>query len=196
MRKKSIAKQDAILKAAFAVVCDKGYYETRMDDVARQAGVAKGTVYLYFKDKADLYLGIIRWLVGEARAIVQEVGKMPLSADQRLRLVFERWVVALSAHPATVDLVFPEMREERCEIARRFHLEVLPEIRRLVDAIAALIQLGVKQQEFRKVEPRLAALSFLNAFRSAMLVSSSRLGVRTAPQRALDIFLYGIKSQD
>lgn len=184
------------MQAAFAVVCDKGYYETRIDDVAQAAGVAKGTVYLYFKDKPDLYLGIIRWLIGQARAIVQEAGKEPVSAHQKLRLVFNRWIEALSSRPATIDLVFLEMHEERCKITRRFRQEVMPEVRRLVDAIAGLVRLGIKQQEFRQVEPRLAALSFLNAFRSAMLVSSNRLGVRTSPERALDIFFYGIKSQN
>ncbi len=196
MRRKSIAKRDTILRAAFAVVCDKGYYETRIDDVAHRAGVAKGTVYLYFRDKTDLYLGIVRWLIGQARAIVQEVNKQPASAYQRLEMVFERWVTALSSHPATIDLVFPEMREQHCEIARRFHQEVMPEVRRLVDAIARLVRQGIKENDFRKVEPRLAALSFLNAFRSALLVSGNRLGVRTSPQRALDIFFYGIKNKN
>ncbi|MEO0071697.1 MAG: TetR/AcrR family transcriptional regulator [candidate division WOR-3 bacterium] len=192
MRKKSIAKRDKILRAAFAVVCEKGYYETRLEDVAKVAGVAKGTVYLYFKDKPDLYLGIIRWLIGKAVAIVEEVKKEPASAPEQLRQVFHRWIDALSSQPATIDLVFPEMREERCEIARRFRREVLPEVHRLIKAIADVVRSGIRQAEFRRVEPRLAALSFLNAFRSAVLANTNWLGVRTSPQRALDIFFYGI----
>lgn len=182
-----------ILQAAFNVVCDKGYYETKMDDVARKAGVAKGTVYLYFQDKPDLYVGMVKWLISQARAIVAEVAQEERTPSDKLRRVFARWVESLSSKPAAVDLVFPELREERCEISRRFHEQVLPEIRGLVDDIARLVKAGVRQGEFRSVEPRLAALSFLNAFRAALLVTSHRLGVKAAPVKALDIFFNGIR---
>ncbi|NPV14922.1 TetR/AcrR family transcriptional regulator [candidate division WOR-3 bacterium] len=193
MKRKSKARREMILQAAFNVVCDKGYYETKMDDVARKAGVAKGTVYLYFQDKPDLYVGMVKWLISQARAIVAEVAQEERTPSDKLRRVFARWVESLSSKPAAVDLVFPELREERCEISRRFHEQVLPEIRGLVDDIARLVKAGVRQGEFRSVEPRLAALSFLNAFRAALLVTSHRLGVKAAPVKALDIFFNGIR---
>lgn len=189
MRNKSIAKRDSILKAAFGVFCDRGYYEMKMDDVARSAGVAKGTLYLYFKDKPDLYVGITRWLIGQALAIIEEVMSEPLSVQEKLTLIFKRWTESLVPYPAAIDLLFPEMGM----VTRRFHEKVGPEIIKLLDAVAALIKQGMRTGEFKRVEPRLAALSFLNAFRSSLLIVAKGIKVKSAPARALNLFFYGIK---
>ncbi len=192
MKGKSLTKREALLQAAFGVVCSKGYYEMKVDDVARAAGVAKGTVYLYFKDKPDLYVGIIQWLIGQATAYLKEVASKSLAAKEKISLIFNLWTEKLLQHPAAIDLVFPEMKKERCNIAQRFHRQVLPEVKSMVDALAEIIEEGVRTGEFRPVEPRLAALSFLNAFRAGLLLMSKELKIKGTPARALDLFFYGI----
>src|SRR5688572_27257925 len=52
------AKRDAILNAAAAVFAKRGFFQAQVADVARQAGVAAGTVYLYFHNKDDLLVSI------------------------------------------------------------------------------------------------------------------------------------------
>src|SRR5205809_6248309 len=52
------AKRDAILRAAIDVFADRGFFSAQVADVARAAGVAAGTVYLYFKSKDDLLVSI------------------------------------------------------------------------------------------------------------------------------------------
>src|SRR5882762_10785199 len=51
-------KRDAILRAAIDVFAERGYFNAQVADVARAAGVAAGTVYLYFKNKDDLLVSI------------------------------------------------------------------------------------------------------------------------------------------
>lgn len=85
MKTKPEAKRLAILQAAFAVVTEKGYFETKVDDVARRAGVAKGTVYLYFKDKPAIYIGLVDWLLEQALAITAEVTARPISPSRSWR---------------------------------------------------------------------------------------------------------------
>ncbi|ULO05722.1 TetR/AcrR family transcriptional regulator [Paenibacillus sp. 19GGS1-52] len=53
-------KHTAILDAAHTLFGSSGFYETKMSDVAEQAGIAKGTVYLYFKSKEDLFMAVTR----------------------------------------------------------------------------------------------------------------------------------------
>jgi AcrR family transcriptional regulator len=52
------ARRDQILEAAAAVFAEKGFHPTTIRDVARRAGIADGTIYIYFTSKADLLLGI------------------------------------------------------------------------------------------------------------------------------------------
>lgn len=51
-------KHTAILNAAYVLFGSKGFYETKMSEIAEQAGIAKGTVYLYFKSKEELFLAV------------------------------------------------------------------------------------------------------------------------------------------
>src|SRR4029077_20159287 len=57
---KAAARRDAILEAALDEVSAKGSATARLDDVAKRAGVAKGTIYLYFADKESLFQELIR----------------------------------------------------------------------------------------------------------------------------------------
>jgi len=55
-----LSKREQILKAAVTVFSSRGYRETLVDEIAQEAGVAKGTLYLYFKSKEEMYLEAFR----------------------------------------------------------------------------------------------------------------------------------------
>src|SRR6187200_402904 len=63
-----VPKRDAILRAAIDVFAERGYFNAQVADVARAAGVAAGTVYLYFKNKDDLLVSIFERTMKEAIA--------------------------------------------------------------------------------------------------------------------------------
>ncbi|HEY1239751.1 MAG TPA: TolC family protein [Bryobacteraceae bacterium] len=77
-RSVSDQKRNCILGAARRVFSKKGYAETAVDDVADEAGVAKGTVYLYFKSKEDLYMAV---LAGDLRQMSAEARREMSLAD-------------------------------------------------------------------------------------------------------------------
>src|SRR6185436_6698463 len=70
-------KRDAILRAAIDVFAERGYFNAQVADVARAAGIAAGTVYLYFKSKDDLLVSIfersMRVGLAEGRAAVADL---------------------------------------------------------------------------------------------------------------------------
>src|SRR4051794_41059771 len=82
------AKRDSILAAALEEFSARGFAAARLDDVARRAGVAKGTIYLYFRDKETLFQELVR---AELSPIVAALEATP-AEDLPLRLVAERLV--------------------------------------------------------------------------------------------------------
>jgi AcrR family transcriptional regulator len=66
------ARREAILDAALAVFAEHGYEAARLDDMAARAGVAKGTLYLYFKDKEALFEALVR---GAVSPMLDKVGE-------------------------------------------------------------------------------------------------------------------------
>ena len=95
-RSVSDQKRNCILDAARRVFSKKGYAETAVDDVADEARVAKGTVYLYFKSKEDLYMAVLagdlRQMSAEARREMERVDgfREKIRAFLRVRLEFSK----------------------------------------------------------------------------------------------------------
>ena len=84
------ARRQAILDAALDVFAAEGFAAAKLDDVAEKAGVAKGTIYLHFKDKQDLFEQMVREAVFPVIARLEELAKLPdLPAELVLRAMFE-----------------------------------------------------------------------------------------------------------
>src|SRR6478752_1689526 len=88
-------RRATILSAALDEFAARGFEATRLDDVARRAGVAKGTIYLYFRDKQSLFQELVRTmlspLVGAIEAMGQSDVPLPMLAD-RIAELFVREV--------------------------------------------------------------------------------------------------------
>src|ERR1700730_5854518 len=67
-------KRQSILDAALDEFAARGFADTRLDDVARRAGVAKGTIYLYFRDKENLFQDLVRTRLSPLIGTVQPAG--------------------------------------------------------------------------------------------------------------------------
>ena len=77
-------KREAILRAAITVFAHNGYFNSKVADIAREAGVADGTVYLYFKSKEEILHSIFDRSVDEALASARE--QIELITDPRDKL--------------------------------------------------------------------------------------------------------------
>jgi AcrR family transcriptional regulator len=82
---KTAARRDAILKAALDEFSERGFAATRLDDVARRAGIAKGTIYLYFSDKEALFQELITSMLGP---LIADLKALP-SHDGPVRTALE-----------------------------------------------------------------------------------------------------------
>src|SRR5262245_23712339 len=80
------ARKQAILDAALDVFAERGFEAARLDDVAKRAGVAKGTLYLYFRDKEALFEALVR---GAVSPIIEAVSQMASAPDVPTHAVLE-----------------------------------------------------------------------------------------------------------
>ncbi|MFO7675648.1 MAG: TetR/AcrR family transcriptional regulator [bacterium] len=194
MKTKSAAKRLAILMAALGVVSEKGYFKTRVDDVARRAGVAKGTVYIYFKDKPAIYIGLLGWLVERALAATTAVAARPVSPGRKLDELFSTLASGLTSNPGVLALLSPDNIHQDDTVLKRFRKQVLPEMMKLEGAIADIVKQGIELGEFRRIDPRAAAMMYLSVFRAESL-AQGRSQV-TRPGDALkEVFFRGILAE-
>src|SRR5579872_4597336 len=75
---RSAARREEILTASLAEFSERGFAATRLDDVARRAGIAKGTIYLYFRDKETLFQELVRATLTPVISNIEMMGKVDI----------------------------------------------------------------------------------------------------------------------
>lgn len=159
------SKRERIIEAGLKLFANESYQAVTMDRVAEAAGVAKGTLYLYFQSKEDLYLGILTdGMESMARNYQASVDPQ---ADVKIRL---RRAITLSIefYNQRRDLLRLMMTEEpRMPEARNRLREEWRD--RGVRFFNSLIEEGVQSGAFRAVDARLATFALLGCIRSVML---------------------------
>src|SRR5579884_4085404 len=105
MRTTDPARVQRIIDSATKLFAQRHYHEVRMDDIAAQAEVAKGTLYLHFKTKEDLYLALI--LTGGSRLLerLQEQVHGPGTPEERLQVFVAEVVRFFECYPYFLELV-------------------------------------------------------------------------------------------
>ena len=177
-----------ILDAALQVFDEHGLDGARLDDIARRAGIAKGTIYLYFPNKEELFREVVRQTVVSrlrlAESTLAATGADRSAVDQLRQYMREWWdFLRTPATTAVYRLVIGELH--RFPELMTFYLEeaVVP-ARRLVTGI---IERGVALGEFRPVDPAGASRTLASMFVTHALwlckqQTSDALGTLTADQ--------------
>jgi AcrR family transcriptional regulator len=140
-----------LLAAALDCFVERGYAATRLDDVAARAGVSKGTLYLYYSSKDQLFMAVVREsIIPLIEAFRHEVTVSSATSADLLRRFIQGWwqQVGETQLAGIAKLVVAEAGNFP-EVARFFHDEVAAPNRRLV---AGIIERGVRGGEFRAVD--------------------------------------------
>jgi AcrR family transcriptional regulator len=152
----SAHRRSVILEAARAVFARQGYANTVVDDIAAQAGIGKGTVYLYFRSKEQLYLGALledsRRLNGESRQAMAEAGTW----REKLRAYVELRLRYFENNQDFLRIYLTEFRSMWMQ-----GKPLSPELHRLVEEceaqLAQMFAAAAARGEIRPVDPELAA---------------------------------------
>lgn len=165
-------RRQQIFDAALTVCAEKGYFNTRVDDIAAQAGLSKGSVYHHFSSKRDLFLDLMATMVEGFKLQMLEVFSSSDSAEQALRRIWQLFTVALDAHPAMLRgmVEFFHMCT-RDAVARE---TMVAYYQSMVDVLAEILKKGQQTNEFSSdFDPRLAAWTYFTAGDGLMLLHVS-----------------------
>jgi len=195
-----ISRQSAILEAGFELFSEKGFAATRLDDVAARAGVAKGTIYLHFNNKEELFKKavektlILNIAPLEAKLEQHQGPILPLLEDVfghigemlgKSRIgMFPKIILAEANN-------FPELARYYCDNV----------ILRIQGFFTKIIEKGIATGEFRKVDPEASARILMAPFLMLALISQTpviRDGIGLDPKAhikaARDILVAGLKA--
>ena len=127
-------KRARILEAAVQVFAESGFFNATVAGIARAAGVADGTIYLYFKSKDDLLLQLFEEKMAELLASAQAALSEETSAPARLARFIQHHLAAVEKNPELAAVLIVELRQSAqslrpAEKARlQAYLEVIAEV--------------------------------------------------------------------
>ncbi len=188
-----------ILDAALELFAEKGFAATRLDEVARRAGVSKGTVYLYFDSKEALFKSLVETLVlPEVEAAETFVESHAGTAREAIVSLVHRWWerVGETRLCALPKLILSEAGNFP-ELARFYSENVIHRAGRL---IASVIERGIASGEFRPCDPMLtgrlliAPLIFATIWKQSMTPFDD-MDTRAYLRQHVDLFLHGLLAQ-
>lgn len=137
-----------IADAAFAAFAEKGYAATRIDDVARRAGVSKGLTYLYYKTKEDLFKAVVKnVVVRRVDSLIGNVESTELSSEEFLRGPLLDFMKKVPGSPIAIVIRLLISEGPRHPDLVDYYYENV--VARGLAAIRQFVERGVERGEFR-----------------------------------------------
>jgi AcrR family transcriptional regulator len=179
-RRRKQARPTEIIDAALAVFAESGFATARLEEIARRAGIAKSSLYLYFETKEELFRAVVRSAIApgfdqmEATATSFD-GPFAELAPQLLRRVAA--LMTNTRLPAVARMVIGESRNFP-DLARIWHDEV---VSKLIDACTSLVTRAQLRGELHGGDARLHAFSLFGPLIMALLFREVFAGIAPEP---------------
>ena len=194
-RPKAADKSQRILDAATRVFARKGYFAARVSDIAKKAGVADGTIYLYFRNKEDILVRLFDEVMSQHVSQARDAVRALPSAPERLRTIAERHLAVLGEN-RDLAVVFQVELRQSTHFMERFTGSWL---RDYFDLLHEVIDGGQSDGSLRAdVDRRLAAkvlFGALDEMVTSWLLSDRRYALQDMAAPVVDLFLRGTQAQ-
>src|SRR5881296_1152677 len=186
------AKPQQIVDAAIRVFARNGYYNSRVSDIAREAGIASGTIYLYFRTKDESRVTLFREKMAQWVALVRREITTERGAEAKIRKLVALHFAVLEGDPDMAEVVQVELRQGQ----KFFRGASAHEISAYFDLIGSILTAGVDAGVFRADLPIKVATRMLFGAMD-QLTTSWVLGKRgyrlvEAAEPVANIFLKGV----
>jgi TetR/AcrR family fatty acid metabolism transcriptional regulator len=185
-------KPQQIIDAAVRVFARNGFYNSRVSDIAREAGIASGTIYLYFRTKDEILVTLFReTMAAFVAALRTEIGR-ERDPEAKIRRLVRRHFEVLEASPDMAEVVQVELRQGQ----KFFRGASAHEISAYFELIGSVLREGVAAGVFRHDLPVKIATKMLFGALDQMTTSwvLGKRGYRLADaaEPVANIFLKGV----
>lgn len=186
-------KRLRIMEAAAQVFSQKGFHRAKMEEIAQEANVGKGTIYEYFSGKQQLFIEMFK--VG--RKYYYDVMARELEDESELcdllRKVAYLHLKFIHVHKDIAKI----MMQEFLQLGIEMHNEIFQAHEQEVEILEKIIRKGVQNGTFRPLDIRLTAQIFYGSVHTMgvpMIINRENWDLESLSEKIVDIFLNGIKS--
>ena len=188
-------KRERIIEAAVDVFAERGFHQARVSDIAKRAGVADGTIYLYFKNKEDLLLSIFEEKMDVVLAGLREALASIDDPVERVRSFARYHFSQVRDNRSAAEVLQVELR-----LSNKFLKEYRPEkLWEYLEVFAEITREGQARGIFRSdLDPFVTMWAFFGALDELAMQwvlsrRPNRFEIDTAAEQVADVFIRGMR---
>jgi TetR/AcrR family fatty acid metabolism transcriptional regulator len=186
-------KREGILDAAVRVFARNGFHQSRVSEIAREAGVADGTIYLYFRHKEDILIAIFEEKMAVVIALLLEELEGVTDPAERLRRFIEFHLTQMARNRPLAEILQVELR-----LSNKFMKEYVPvKLTEYLEIIAEIVAEGQRLGQFRpELNPAMLKRAIFGALDELamhwVLTRGRRPDLKDSAAQLAEVFLRGV----
>ena len=189
------SKHGRIIRAALKVFAQKGFYNTKISEIAKEAEVADGTIYLYFKNKDDILISLFEEEVGKLiDRTEKELGKIDDPLEKLRKFAFLHLSI-ITSNRELAEVIQVELRQSGKFMRKYINKKFMDYLSIISEIIKEAQSLGMVKQD---ISPGIAKRAFFGALdemtRYWVLSSSKRYTPENSAKQISEMFINGIKN--
>lgn len=149
---RSMDKKQEIIKSALNLFCEKGFSETDIDSVAKGAGVGKGTVYLYFKDKKDLFISSTTFALTYFNNDLESRVREGKTSKEKLEIYIDHSLSILTSNKTVTRIFITEVLETMRRCGKKDVLFDHSIFMKRFSVLKEILEEGIENKEFKNVD--------------------------------------------
>lgn len=194
-----LARKKDILEAALTLFAEKDFHEVTVDEIAERVGLSKGTLYLYFENKENLFFSIIQEKTDVLFNRLQAVAKKEAPFLERLEEFIRSYLDFFDEHKHYFKIIHCEKSRMDEHYTERLKAHMIKSFDDFEEMMQAFIIEGQKQKILRSIGPDLmtkALRGLLNSFTFQCIFLDSECSLVNETSHVMDLFLNGARAHD
>jgi TetR/AcrR family fatty acid metabolism transcriptional regulator len=192
---KSVDKHSKIIVSATKVFAKKGFFNARISDIAKEAKVADGTIYLYFNNKFDILISVLEEEIGKIIEQIEKAIEKETDPVKMLTIFIEKHLLAMKQNKNLAEVIHIELRQSDRLVKEYRNTS----FKQYIDVISKIIKKGQEQGIYRTdILPDIAKRAFFGALDEVSRIWTTpgnvQYSVEETSEQIIALFLNGMRT--
>lgn len=192
---KSVDKHNKIIISATKVFAKKGFFNARISDIAKEAKVADGTIYLYFNNKFDILISVLEEEIGKIIEQIEKAIEQETDPEKMLNIFIEKHLSAMRQNKNLAEVIHIELRQSDRLVKEYRNTS----FKQYIDMISKIIKKGQELGIYRTdILPDIAKRAFFGALDEVSRIWTTpgnvQYSVEQTSEQIIALFLTGMRT--
>ena len=192
---KSVDKHNKIIISATKVFAKKGFFNARISDIAKEAKVADGTIYLYFNNKFDILISVLEEEIGKIIKQIEKAIEQETDPEKMLNIFIEKHLSAMKQNKNLAEVIHIELRQSDRLVKEYRNTS----FKQYIDVISEIITKGQELGIYRTdILPDIAKRAFFGALDEVSRIWTTpgnvQYSVEQTSEQIITLFLTGMRT--